>query len=278
MTRTFKAWVVGFLAIALFTPISVLWLDRPIAFFVHDAFGSRQIVGDLGRSPILSISLVSALIFFICGLSAVMGRRFSRWETAILLCDISVLAVFAAKNELKFFFGRTWPDSWAPNVISLIRDNAYGFHFFHSGKGFESFPSGHAAVIAAVMSVLWILFPRLRGLWAVCLIAADTVLVAMNIHFISDVVAGSFLGISTGLFTVAAWRASDHRNTDRGRRPTSGGQRSILPAATTKKPPPKVGVDEGTSEPIRAAAPLKGLSETAVVDMPVGRDQSRQVA
>ena len=137
-----------------------------------------------------------------------MGRRFSKWETTILLCDISALAVFAAKDELKFFFGRTWPDSWGPNTMSLIRDNAYGFHFFHSGKSFESFPSGHAAVIAAVMSVLWILHPRLRGLWAICVIAADIGLVAMNIHFLSDVVAGSFVGVSTGLFTVAAWRAS----------------------------------------------------------------------
>ena len=51
-----------FLAIALFTPISVWWLDRPIALFVHDMFGSPQIAGDLGRSPILSISLVSALL------------------------------------------------------------------------------------------------------------------------------------------------------------------------------------------------------------------------
>ena len=78
MTRTFKAWLVGLLAIALFTPISVLWLDRPIALFVHNMFGSRQIVVDLGRSHILSISLISACIFLICGLSAIMGRRLSK--------------------------------------------------------------------------------------------------------------------------------------------------------------------------------------------------------
>ena len=110
------------------------------------------------------------------------------------------------------------------NTMSLIRDNAYGFHFFHSGKSFESFPSGHAAVIAAVMSVLWILHPRLRSLWAICVIAADIELVAVNIHFLSDVVAGSFVGVSTGLFTIAAWRASDHRYAERGRLLSSSGQ------------------------------------------------------
>ena len=268
MTRTFKAWFVGLLAIALFTPISVLWLDRPIALFVHNMLGSRQIMGDLGRSHVLSISLISALIFLICGISAIMGRRFSKWETMVLLCDISVLGVFAAKNELKFFFGRTWPDSWGPNTMSLIRDNAYGFHFFHSGKSFESFPSGHAAVIAAVMSVLWILHPRLRGLWAICVISADIGLVAVNIHFLSDVVAGSFVGVSTGLFTVAAWRASDHRNAERLRRPSSSGQ---LPAARKQSAPRVRGDDVASDANVVQPVLMKGFSEPiAVVDTPIG--------
>ncbi len=223
MARTFKIWLASFIAVALFTLISVTWLDRPIARFVHGMFGSRQITGDLGRSPILSIALVTSAVFFICGLAAIMGRRFSKIVTAILLCDISVLAVYAAKNELKFYFGRTWPDSWGPGIASFIRDNAYGFHFFHSGKSFESFPSGHAAVIAGVISVLWIFYPKLRTLWSACIVATDTALVVMNIHFLSDVVAGSFVGVSTGMFTVAAWRASDDRkrtiNTDDVRLP-----------------------------------------------------------
>jgi membrane-associated phospholipid phosphatase len=89
-----------------------------------------------------------------------------------------------------------------------VRDNVYGFHFFQSGKSFESFPSGHAAVAAAVLSVIWILFPNLRVFCTIGLIAVDIGLVALNLHFLSDVVAGSFVGVSTGLFTVALWNAS----------------------------------------------------------------------
>ena len=44
----------------------------------------------------------------------------------------------------------------------LVHDNAYGFHFFQSGTSFESFPSGHAAVAAAALSILWILYPNTR--------------------------------------------------------------------------------------------------------------------
>lgn len=204
MTRAFNAWLGGLLAIAVFTPISVWWLDKPIALFIHDTLGWRIPVS-VATNPILSIPLLSALVFVMCGLCAVLGRQFSRLETAVLLCDISVLAAENIKNELKFAFGRTWPDSWGPSIHSFIHDNVYGFHFFQSGKSFESFPSGHATVVAAVMSVLWILFPKLRRLCSICAVAADTGLVALNVHFLSDVIAGTFVGVSTGMFTVAVW-------------------------------------------------------------------------
>jgi membrane-associated phospholipid phosphatase len=134
-----------------------------------------------------------------------MGRQFSKLETVILLCDISTVVADAIKNQLKFVFGRTWPDSWAPNVPSLIHDNVYAFHFFRGGDLFGAFPSGHAAVATAAMSVLWITYPRLRVLWGGVVLLAGAGLIALNLHFLSDVVVGSFVGASTGLFTVTLW-------------------------------------------------------------------------
>src|ERR1700681_3181369 len=157
MTRLFKAWLISLLMTALLASMSVRWLDKPIATLVHDTFGSRYFSEAVVGSPGLSIPLASALIFVIFGLSAVMGRKFSKFEISVLFCDISVLAADAIKNQLKYVFGRTWPDSWDPQITSFIHDNVYGFNFFHYGRSFESFPSGHAAVAASVMSVLWIL-------------------------------------------------------------------------------------------------------------------------
>jgi membrane-associated phospholipid phosphatase len=102
-------------------------------------------------------------------------------------------------DQLKFVFGRTWP--------YLLRDDVYGFNFFQSGRFFESFPSGHAAVAAVVLFVVWILFPTKRILCGIGIVAVDLGLVALNLYFLSDVVAGSFVGISTGLFTLALWKA-----------------------------------------------------------------------
>jgi membrane-associated phospholipid phosphatase len=166
---------------------------------------------------------------------AILERRFSRIETAVLLCSISILASQAIKNQLKFVFGRTWPDSWAPDVSSLARDNAYGFHFFQAGTSFESFPSGHAAVAAATLSVLWILYPKLRAVWGLGMVAADVGLVALNLHFVSDVIVGSFVGISTGLFTVALWRTRGRQNELRLR--SNSTREGLNPGFATAGPP-----------------------------------------
>jgi membrane-associated phospholipid phosphatase len=202
MTRTFKFWLGGLVMTSLVALISIAWVDKPIALLV-DHLGLHHVPDKLVQSPGLSIPLASSLVFSAFGLAAILGRIFSRLEWAILLCDISVLAAEAIKNQLKYVFGRTWPDSWEPQISSLIRDNAYDFHFFHQGQSYESFPSGHAAVVAAVMSVVWILFPKLRAVCAIGIGAADVGLVLLNLHFVSDVVAGTFVGVSAGMFTVA---------------------------------------------------------------------------
>jgi membrane-associated phospholipid phosphatase len=207
MTRTFKIWIAGFIVTAAAVLVSVQWVDRPIAIWIFDLFGGRRIPTHLA-DRIVQIPVVTAIVFVICGMIAIMGRRFSKVEATIAMCAISILATTVIKDQLKFAFGRTWPDTWAPGIVSLVQDNVYGFHFFQSGKSFESFPSGHAAVAAALLSVVWILFPRLRRICAISMVAADIGLVALNLHFVSDVVAGSFIGISTGLFTIALCRAS----------------------------------------------------------------------
>jgi membrane-associated phospholipid phosphatase len=207
MTRIFKLWLGSLLLVALLALISVRWVDRPVATWVHDIFGSPHF-GRTVSSPGLSIPLLSAILFVIYGFAAILGRCFSKPETAALMCTVSLLATEVIKSQLKFVFGRTWPDSWAPGVLSFIHDNQFGFHFFHGGRSFGSFPSGHAASVAAVMSVLWIMFPRLRSACVICMAAADVALVLWNLHFISDVVVGTFVGISVGLFTVALWSAA----------------------------------------------------------------------
>jgi membrane-associated phospholipid phosphatase len=210
MTQSFKVWLIGLIVTAAVVVVSVQWIDRAIALWLFDVFGARRVPTQV-VDRIFSIPLITTIVFGVCGIIAIMGRRFSKLDAAVAMCAISTLATTVIKDQLKFAFGRTWPDSWGPGIVSLVRDNVYGFHFFQSGTSFESFPSGHAAAVAAILSVIWIFFPKLRAICTIGVLATDIGLVALNLHFLSDVVAGSFVGFSTGLFTVALWRSSDHQ-------------------------------------------------------------------
>jgi membrane-associated phospholipid phosphatase len=198
MTRTLKAWVAAFLATAAIVFVSVQWFDRPIALFFYST-GERHRIPIETADRIFSLPSIAAAVFVICGVCAITGRRLSRVEAIIAICTIGVLVTTVLKDQLKFVFGRTWP--------YLLRDDVYSFNFLRPGRLFESFPSGHAAVAAVVLTVLWILIPNKRILYAIAIVAIDVGLVVLNLHFLSDVVAGSFVGISVGIFTVALWRA-----------------------------------------------------------------------
>jgi membrane-associated phospholipid phosphatase len=211
MTPLFKAWFGGLLITVLLVSISVEYLDKPIAILIHNAFGPWHLPQSMVHSPAFSIPLAAALMVLFSGFSAVLGRSLFRFEIVILFCAIAVLVTDTAKNQLKYVFGRTWPDSWEPQILSLVRDNVYGFNFFHHGRSFESFPSGHAALAASVMSILWIFYPRLGLAWAICLGSADIGLVLLNLHFLSDVVAGTFLGVSTGTYSLSPCVHTDGR-------------------------------------------------------------------
>jgi membrane-associated phospholipid phosphatase len=111
-----------------------------------------------------------------------------------MLSGISLAVAVIIKDELKYAFGRTGPG-----------DDVFGFFPFHGGPGYASFPSGHATAICAVITVFWICYPRFRPLYALCVAAVTVGLVGENFHFLSDVIAGGFLGISAGWLGVALW-------------------------------------------------------------------------
>jgi membrane-associated phospholipid phosphatase len=218
MTRVLKIWIISLILTSAAVWFCYLWLDRPIALWVHGATGSRHLPTALTDSPFSSISFISACAFVICGLAAISGRRFSKPETTITMSVLSMVSTVLIKDQLKLMFGRAWPGMF-------INNGVYGFHYFHYGRSFESFPSGHAAVAAAVLFIPWFLFSKLRTAMTTCIVVIDIGLVMLNLHFLSDVIAGSFLGFSIALFTISLWRAA--------RFPS--GLRTAAPLGTMKK-------------------------------------------
>lgn len=205
--RSIYIWFAGLLLTALGAASAYLWLDRPIALIVHSDLlaPQRSVFIRLSQipDPIIPIALL-ALIGL--GFRSLAGRPLSNHYAVVFVCSWSLLFAEAIKNRLKFFFGRTWPETWTHNNPSFIRDGVYGFHFMHSGDAYQSFPSGHITAICAVVAVLWISYPRWRALYVTAVLAVGLGLVGANYHFLSDVIAGAFVGVSTGVMATAIWR------------------------------------------------------------------------
>jgi membrane-associated phospholipid phosphatase len=181
--------------------VSYLWIDRPIAFFSysHRAFHWFFVDLTLIPEPLPGLALI---LFFALALWALVAKPGSKIYTVLLTCSISSIVAEAAKSQLKYIFGRTWPETFVNNNPSLISNNAYGFNFFHGGGGYASFPSGHMTAICAVVSVLWIYYPKFRALYALVVAAVAIGLLGADYHFLSDIIAGSLLGTVTGWLTV----------------------------------------------------------------------------
>ena len=202
-------WTVAFLVTSLMAVVSIAWFDKPIAYFVHDEFRRYKIFDRLTQIP-EPFALLAILTLLVLGLRGLTGRSLSKSYAIAVLCSLSLIAGDAVKNQLKFVFGRTWPETWIQGNPSLIRDGVYGFNPFHGGVAFASFPSGHAIATFAVMSVLWICYPRFRWLYTACAAAVAIGLVGANYHFLSDVIACGFVGASVGWMAITLWESGGH--------------------------------------------------------------------
>ena len=195
-----RNWCIALAITAAGIIASDLWLDKPIALFVHRSVADKIIFVWLQRLSVAFL-LLSLLVFVWCGLWALMDRPLSRVQSVGLACSISFISANFINNQLKYAFGRTWPETWIENNPSLIQNGVFGFNPFHGGPGFASFPSGHVAAVCAVITVLWWSYPNLRPIYAACVAAVAVGLIGANYHFLSDIIAGIFVGISVGYIT-----------------------------------------------------------------------------
>lgn len=207
MTTTAK-WTVVLLICLAAIPVSYLSVDRPVAYFVYGELRDYRTIFDLiGRLPKIIGPIVIACTLVI-GIRAAMKRSLTAIQTAIVLSALSLAISDVPENWLKFAFGRTWPETWVQANPSLVRDGVHGFNPFHGGPGFAAFPSGHMVAICAIMSVYWLLYPRFRLIYAICVGAVFVGQLGANYHFVSDLIAGGIVGSSIGWMVVALWTAS----------------------------------------------------------------------
>lgn len=182
----------GLAAALLLTMFSYFYLDVPVAVFFHHLAMSDAMLRKY-TSHIPDLLFPIAVMITVCCWTALLVWAPKGIHGAharfLQLCGVSVPLAYAAKCVLQHIFGRVDPRVW------IYHHWLAGFHWFHDGAGFASFPSGHMTVFAALAAVLWRHYPRYRIVYGIGAVALGVALVATDYHFVSDVVSGAYLGI-----------------------------------------------------------------------------------
>lgn len=182
-------------ACVLAVALAVAFLDRPWASYAalhHEWRAWAKPLTWIANpvEPLSGLGLV-AYAFLAYGKPA----RSRAWDI-VLACSVAGLLALVSVIVLKNLAGRTWPETWVENNPSWVRDHVFAFVPLHGGRGYGSFPSGHSARIMAPFAVLWHTVPRLRAVWALPPALVVTGLLACNFHWISDCLAGLFVGFA----------------------------------------------------------------------------------
>lgn len=190
--RNLTAWIASALLLTPLLILCVRYLDIPVANYVKDHFfGNRHWsritsnLPDLLLLVVLFTTLVSLLFYLV-------RIRKGIYDADTQLAGLVILAApasYLVKNVLKFVFGRVNTRHW------LQEPNLYGFHWFQRRQGCEGFPSGHMVVIVTLLAALWRFHPKSRPYCLLVGVSLALALVATNYHFVSDVIAGTYLGV-----------------------------------------------------------------------------------
>jgi len=185
--------LVALVACVFAVVICYYFVDRPVAFFVHAHQIARFETFRWLTEPPPLVQSWSPLVLVALAVRRAFGP-WHHWQATLFLACASLIAADQFRESLGDLCGRYWPETWHDNNPSLIGTGAYGFHPFDVGDDVGSFPSGHAARIVGFFSVFWLAMPRGRWLDAILALPMLGALVAMNYHFVGDVIAGSVLG------------------------------------------------------------------------------------
>jgi membrane-associated phospholipid phosphatase len=215
---------IAFVACVIAVVVCYYFVDRPVAFFVH-----RHGIAKFDEFRWLTEPppLVQIWAPLVLAVLLVLGVRqpWRRWQHVLFVACVSLIVADQFRGSLGDLFGRYWPETWRDNNLSLIGTGTYGFDLFKADNDNGSFPSGHAARIVGLLSVFWLAMPR--GRWLYVLLAAPMLvaLVAMNYHFVGDVIAGSVLGGIVGAWAMQL--SGLDQDTENGRNaPNDAGDRS----------------------------------------------------
>lgn len=207
------------------SPVGSLFLTALIValgYFFLDIWIARVVLELFPRSLLFSphVSNIPDLLFVITSTVTVAGwagHLYFTWKGIhnntsrfFQLIGYTVPTSFILKSVLKYLVGRTNTRVW------LLNPSLYDLHWFHGGGQHGSFPSGHMAVFTALMLGASRHYPRFHIVFLGSLFLLAVALIVTEYHFLSDVVAGGYLGYIVDHALDRRLRASSKRLVHKG--------------------------------------------------------------
>jgi membrane-associated phospholipid phosphatase len=193
-----RIWLLSFVACAAAAAFSFAELDVPVARRVWPINTPLETLdATFGATVILSIEAAVVLSVIVTRL---MRGHISRLaETLALACIASICAYGINDAVLKPLFG-------VPAPFEVVQGARHAFNFA-KGHAYNSFPSGHMMLAGAFAGVFMRFYRVSIAPLAILLLLAAALLVVGDWHFISDVIMGTFLGVSAGILAGEGWTA-----------------------------------------------------------------------
>jgi membrane-associated phospholipid phosphatase len=191
-----RIWGLSFVVCAAAAALSFVTLDVPVARglwpFSHHL---SSMSAAFGATIILTLEATVVLSLVVARLTRGHISRFG--EALGVACLASICAYGVNDQVLKPFFGVLPP-------ADMVNGATHAFNLA-VGVAIASFPSGHMVLAGAFAGVFMRLYRVSIGLLSGLLLLAAALLVLGDWHFISDVIAGAFLGVSAGVLAGELW-------------------------------------------------------------------------
>jgi len=197
MTRRNRYIAIGSALLTILLTISYALIDRPLTIFCQDLNPELvqifQWITKLGKSTGYLVGFAALFVFF----KYYLRRPIAANRALFLLAVITLSGLIT--DLIKPLVGRLRPKL-------LFEASLYGFEPLRIGYEYNSFPSGHATTVFALAAALSLFFPR----WRLPLVGFAAVVglsrIIVGAHYLSDVMAGAYVGIMTVFLLVLLCR------------------------------------------------------------------------
>lgn len=200
MTRSLRHWSLVAAASGAAVIAAICFVDYPLARAVARLHPLRSLFQGV------PVDLPVMVLAAVAGLAAgsyylLLQKPVPKWAAAAMLAGLALISsLMIVALVLKPLFGRAVPGEF------LAHSHA-GFFWFDRSPAYRSFPSGHADQAAAILSVLWFLYPGWRWAYIGAFAVLAAALIVGEWHFLSDIIAGGLIGAAAGTLAIRVWQA-----------------------------------------------------------------------